>query len=112
MSPVGQQAAWELPTPQDVQEPLLPKHAAPFFAQQHEDPQQQHSRMADSRQDHQDTKQQRQATVDLGSRFLRRLGRILYIIDATPALSLVLISLAETIIVSKIGTISGLFYQG
>jgi hypothetical protein len=34
------------------------------------------------------------------------------IVNATPALSLVLLSLAETVIVSKIGTISGLFYQG
>jgi hypothetical protein len=54
----------------------------------------------------------KQQTVDLGIRFLRRLWHIMCIVNATPALSLVLLSLAETVIVSKVGTISGLFYQG
>jgi hypothetical protein len=51
-------------------------------------------------------------SVDLGRRFLRRLWHLLTVINAAPALSLVLVSLAETLIVSRIGTISGLFYQG
>jgi hypothetical protein len=68
--------------------------------------------MAGITQNDHTAQQQKEASVDLGSRFMWRLWRIMCIINAVPALSLVLISLAETVIVSKIGTISGLFYQG
>lgn len=109
--------AWDLQQQQqqqDAQEPLLPKHHAagqrPFPQQvgQNNHPEQQHSSMPCSRQQ----QKQEALSVDLGRRFLRRLWHLLTIINAAPALSLVLVSLAETLIVSKIGTISGLFYQG
>lgn len=103
-------------THQELEEPLLPSRGRPPnpSLQQHQ-PGTQHSKQAArpgdprSRSSKEGPKQQ---TVDLGSRFLRRLCVILRIISATPALSLVVLSLAETVIVSKIGTISGLFYQG
>lgn len=107
--------AWDLQQQQqqdDAQEPLLPKHHGlrPSAQQdgQNKNPQQQHSRMPGSRRQ----QQEEALSVDLGRRFLRRLWHLLTIINAAPALSLVLVSLAETLIVSKIGTISGLFYQG
>jgi hypothetical protein len=110
MGPSRQIAVWDLPGQQDAKEPLLPQHTAAHSSQL--DTQYCLSRMTGSRQTDHSAKQQRESSVDLGSRFMWRLWRIMRIINALPALSLVLISLAETVIVSKIGTITGLFYQG
>lgn len=94
-----------------VEEPLLPsKHSTPHHPSQQQPAGRPGRQTANCQQDDKDPSKQQ--TVDLGSRFLRRLWRIMCIVNATPALSLVLLSLAETVIVSKIGTISGLFYQG
>lgn len=52
-----------------------------------------------------------EAPVDLGWLFICRLGHILLAVNAAPALSLLILSVAEAIIISKIGTISGMFYE-
>jgi hypothetical protein len=99
----------------DVHEPLLPRQAnikPGQQASQHVQPDRPQQRQKPGTKQQQDAPHSRVAAVDLGTRFLQRLWRILCLVNAVPALILVLISLAETVIVSKIGTISGLFYQG
>jgi len=49
--------------------------------------------------------------VDLGWQFIQRLGRLCCIINVTPAIVLVLLSVWEAIIISYVGTISSRFYQ-
>jgi hypothetical protein len=99
----------------DVNEPLLPGQPSSNPSQQttqHVQPGRLQQRQKAGSNKLQGGAHDRLAAVDLGARFLQRLWRIFCLINAAPALSLVLISLAETVIVSKIGTISGLFYQG
>lgn len=52
-----------------------------------------------------------QAPVDLSWHFVLRLCRVLQAVNAAPALSLLVLSILEAVIVSKVGTISGMFYQ-
>eukprot|EP00775_Hariotina_reticulata_P011726 gene11726-11870_t len=49
--------------------------------------------------------------VDLGWQFSRRLWRLCCIINITPAIVLVIMSVLEAIIISYVGTISSRFYQ-
>lgn len=114
MTQFQQECSWQS-AGQDVRQPLLPREGTatvpPSIDQQHSRrPAAYHS----SKAQHTAVPQQRPRTaaVDLGGRFLRRLFHLMGIVQAAPALILVLISLAETVIVSKVGTISGLFYQG
>jgi len=114
MTQFQQDCSWQS-AGQDVRQPLLPREGTatipPSINHQHSKrPAARHG----SKSQHTAAPQHgpRAAAVDLGGRFLRRLFHLMGIVQATPALILVLISLAETVIVSKVGTISGLFYQG
>lgn len=95
-----------------AREPLLPTQRQPASTTSTHQHQHQQQQPCNNSSTTTSNNRNTQPVVDLGSRFGRRLWRLVCIIHAAPALSLVLVSLAETVIVSKIGTISGLFYQG